>query len=103
MIKRRNKINKSQIPKEFSKVQKLILEAIASQSLEDKKFVSFVKIKSYFVKYMKNQNENYSNIMRLIKSQLTRLMNKNYIIKKANSYAFFKESGIEDYFQMNLS
>lgn len=103
VIKCRNKINKSQFPKEFSKVQKLILEAIASQSLEDKKFVSFVKIKSYFIKYMKNQNENYSNVMRLIKSQLTRLMNKNYIIKKANSYAFFKESGIEDYFQINLS
>lgn len=90
---------KSKTPMKFSKIHKIILEAIASLSEEDKEFVSFVRIKNYYAKYLENHNENCLNAMKTIRTQLTKLENKNYIIKKANSYAFFKESGIQQYFQ----
>ena len=80
--------------KKFSPLQKFVIEALLSLSTEDSKFVSFMRIRKYYMSYYPTGDYKCAN--RLIKSQLTRLMNYNIVIQKRNSYALFDRDKVEE-------
>lgn len=53
-----------------------------------------MRIRKYYMSYYPTGDYKYAN--RLIKSQLTRLMNYNIVIQKRNSYALFDRDKVEE-------
>lgn len=78
-----NKIKKLPNFVGLSHYQVLILEAISSNSTEDKKYVSSKKIINHVLKYQ----DSSCNPAIAANAQLTRLTNSQIILKKKRSYS----------------
>lgn len=76
------------VPK-LSPTQRKITEALRALTKEDKPFISEITIKKYIDTYFDAENSKFA--IRIMKSQLTRIINDGIIIKKRNSCAFLIE------------
>ena len=83
--KLRTKKVKRNKEKVFSPLQRSIINIIYSLSTEDHIYVSFIKILKNFDKY--HDTNKYRDPQRIIRAQLTKLVNSNIIVHKTNCYA----------------